>query len=344
MSTPVEYPCSSTLCVPLHAVPVPARPPSACAAVRRAARPTSAVGITRVYTCVCIPICIRVRIYMRAMHYAHRPRVLRSTCAVSARARAGARAARVGAAAARRRRTGRECGAQQPVARPAGADRVGVEVRIAADAGGEVAAPRGFRVGLHEGRPRGLARGSGGGAARRLGLDPHGARRAHVAVRGTGHVRACARQHRMHRPWAVPQRPRTPVPERYRGSTREYPPSAPPLPTARQRRGVPSSTPKCMWSTLSSTGGSLPPAPYRPRRSLRRAVRAECGGRECVRQRTRRAGGAPRTHERGPHAGTAGYWPVRAHCRSTLHYRIGTAVGAHRMLQCRTPSARAFLS
>ena len=92
----------------------------------------------------------------------------------------------------RRQRTGGgdECGAQQ-LRRVAGADRVRVEVR-SVGAGPVVAAPRLGRVGPHESRPRGLARGSGGNAARRLGLDPHGAHRARVAARGTGHVRACA--------------------------------------------------------------------------------------------------------------------------------------------------------
>jgi hypothetical protein len=95
-----------------------------------------------------------------------------------------------------RRRTGGGGGAQQLVTRRAGADRVGrrVEPRIVA-AGGVVAALRKGRHRLHESRPLGLARGGGGGAARRLGLDPHRARRALVAARGTGHVRTCARQH-----------------------------------------------------------------------------------------------------------------------------------------------------
>ncbi len=99
------------------------------------------------------------------------------------------------ALAVRHARTGGDSGgAQQLAARPAGADRVRVEPRIVVG-GVVVAAPREARVGLHERRIRGLARGGRGGAARRLGLDPRGARRARVAARGTGHVRACARQH-----------------------------------------------------------------------------------------------------------------------------------------------------
>jgi hypothetical protein len=95
-------------------------------------------------------------------------------------------------ASAQLRRTGGDGGAQQRFARGAGADRVGVEVRIRV-VGARVAAPRVVSVDLHEIRPRGLARGGGRGAARRLGLDPHGARRALVAATGTGDVRACAR-------------------------------------------------------------------------------------------------------------------------------------------------------
>ncbi len=75
---------------------------------------------------------------------------------------------------------------------------MGVEVRLVG--AGVVAAPRPGRAGPHEWgrrrRTRGLARGGGGGSARRLGLDPHGARRALVAARGTGHVRACATKDR----------------------------------------------------------------------------------------------------------------------------------------------------
>jgi hypothetical protein len=122
---------------------------------------------------------------------------------------------RVGASA-RERRTGGECGAQRLVVRVAGADRVGVEVRSVA--AGVVAAPRVGRAGLHA--SKGLARGGHGGAARRLGHDPRGARRALVAARGTGHVRACSRQHRH---GAAPRPCRrshgTPVP----GRSREYP-------------------------------------------------------------------------------------------------------------------------
>ena len=105
-------------------------------------------------------------------------------------------------ASVRRCRTGGGGGgAQQLRVRVAGADRVRVEPRIAV--GGEVvAAPRGGRAG-HHGSKR-LARGGSGGAARRLGHDPHGARRAHVAARGAGHVRACAPQHRTR---ARPHRP-----------------------------------------------------------------------------------------------------------------------------------------
>jgi hypothetical protein len=113
------------------------------------------------------------------------------------------------ARAHRRRRTGGDCGAQQLAGRPAGADRGGVEVRSVAAV--VVAAPRAASVGLHEREPRGLARGGGRGTACRLGLDPHGARRARVAARGTGHVRTCARQHRTRGPSAMPPQPRTPV-------------------------------------------------------------------------------------------------------------------------------------
>ncbi len=96
--------------------------------------------------------------------------------------------------AVRQRRTGGGGGAQQPVVRGTGADRVRVEVCIVVSRD-VVAAPRVVSVGLHEWerrRPHDLARGGGGGAARRLGLDSHGARRALVAARGTGHVRTCA--------------------------------------------------------------------------------------------------------------------------------------------------------
>jgi hypothetical protein len=113
---------------------------------------------------------------------------------------------------------GGQCGAQQLEVRGAGADRVRVEVRIVV-AGEVVAAPRVVRGGLHERRPRGLARGGHRGAARRLGLDPHGARRALVAAVGTGDVRACARQHRHAPPPAMPQPAiARQYPGRYRGS------------------------------------------------------------------------------------------------------------------------------
>ena len=71
-----------------------------------------------------------------------------------------------------------------------GADRVRVEVRIAAVP--EVAAPREVRQGLGEKRPPSKAFRGHRGAARHQGLDPHGARRALVAARFTRHVRACA--------------------------------------------------------------------------------------------------------------------------------------------------------
>jgi hypothetical protein len=159
---------------------------------------------------------------MPAVYYAHRPRVPRSTRAVSARARAGARAARVGAAVALQRRTGGGggSGAQQLRARQAGADRVLVEVRIV-DAGAVVAAPRVVRVGLHE--IKGLARGGRRGAARRLGRDPHGARRARVAAGVTGHVRTCARQHRTRDPSArAAAAVHASDPSGTGGSTRQY--------------------------------------------------------------------------------------------------------------------------
>ncbi len=89
----------------------------------------------------------------------------------------------------RRRTGGDKCGAQQLVAGDSGADRVGVEPRIVG-ASGVVAAPRHGRAGPHGSKQ--FARSGDGGAARCLGLDPHGARRAVVAAIGTGHVRACA--------------------------------------------------------------------------------------------------------------------------------------------------------
>jgi hypothetical protein len=128
--------------------------------------------------------------------------------------RAAARAVRsyIPTAALGRRTGGDDDGAQQLRVRVAGADRVGVEVRSVGDSG-VVAAPRGDGRSHPERRPRGLARGGGGGAASRIGLDPHGARRTIVAVHGTGHVRACGRQH-------ATQQPRTPV---TRAVPREYP-------------------------------------------------------------------------------------------------------------------------
>ena len=51
LSTLFEYPRLSTLCVPLTCR---ARVPSACAAVRRAAPPASAVGIVRMHMCAYI--------------------------------------------------------------------------------------------------------------------------------------------------------------------------------------------------------------------------------------------------------------------------------------------------
>jgi hypothetical protein len=178
-------------------VAVPARPPSAGAAVRRAAPPASAVGIIRVDICVYIPIHISVCASLlpaigtiiictppaSTAQYTRARTSARCGSGVETRARASA--------ALRRRRTGGgdECGAQQ-LRRVAGADRVRVEGRnVGADV---VAAPRGGRGSHHERRIRGLARGGGGGAARRLGLDAHGARRALVAAGGAGDVRTCA--------------------------------------------------------------------------------------------------------------------------------------------------------
>ena len=138
------------------------------------------------------------------------------------------------------RRTGGEGRAQQPGGRVSGADGVGIEPRVAV--GGDapqVAAPWIVRVSPHEfRRSHGLAHSHGRDAARRLGLDPRGARRALVAALGAGHVRTCARA-----ALSLPQQPRTPVPERS-GSTQKYPPSIQTLPTTRQRRGLPSSTPE----------------------------------------------------------------------------------------------------
>jgi hypothetical protein len=125
-----------------------------------------------------------------------------SRCSIHMRpcthASAGARAS-AHASQHRRRRTGGGGGAQQLCVRGAGADRVGIEVRFVG-AGVVVAALREIRSRLPERRIRGLSRGGGGGAARRLGRDPHGARRALVAARISGHVRACARQHRTRGP------------------------------------------------------------------------------------------------------------------------------------------------
>ena len=92
-----------------------------------------------------------------------------------------------------------ESGANKLVGGGAGADRVGVEVRTAA-AGVEVAAPRVVRPGPH-GAER-LARGKGCDAARRLGHDPPGARRALVARRVAEQIRTCKDK---------PQQPKAPV-------------------------------------------------------------------------------------------------------------------------------------
>jgi hypothetical protein len=155
---------------------------------------------------------------------------------------AHSRCTRAGALIGAQRRTGSDGGAQQLRARAASADRIGVEKRNIVVACVE-AAPRPGSPGPHERRTLGLARGGHCATARLLGLDPHGSRRALVGARGTGHVRTCARG------TACPalgmsQQPRTPVPERYRGSTRRYPTSTPQLPTARQCRELPSSTRK----------------------------------------------------------------------------------------------------
>ncbi len=99
------------------------------------------------------------------------------------------------------RRTGGGSGAQQLHVRVAGADRVGIEGRNVG--GGAVdAAPRVGGGVQNERRSQRLACGGSSGAARRLGLDPHGARKAFIA---------CARQRRMRGPSAVPQRQCTPV-------------------------------------------------------------------------------------------------------------------------------------
>ncbi len=58
----LEYPYAPCPCRPAR--PPSARPPSACAAVRRAAPPTSAVGTIRVY------MCIYAYVYMCAYLYA----------------------------------------------------------------------------------------------------------------------------------------------------------------------------------------------------------------------------------------------------------------------------------
>ncbi len=185
--------------------------------------------------CVYIPfyLCVRVSICRPfvSLYTTHS-----STRAVPAHSRAGGDTrARIGGV--RRRRTGGdECGAEQQCG-VAGADRVGVEVR-SVGAGHVVAAPRAGRVGAHERerrrRTRNLARGGDRGAARRLGLDPRGARRALVAARGTGHVRACATKYRMgvpNRPYSGP--PKCRVPSRLRAwqqarrTQSEWPPTRP---------------------------------------------------------------------------------------------------------------------
>ncbi len=185
-----------TRAVPLRAVPVHARPPALPCAARNRRRAPSAL---HVYIHVCIHLFIHVCV---SMYCAHRPRVPRSTHARKPRHTGGD-----------------ECGAQQPCVRPAGADRVGVEVHR----GGYddvIAAPRVARVGLQKRRPHALARcGGGGGAARRLGLDPRGARRALVDARGAGHVRTCAGHHRTRGP-----RPcRSSRARMYPSGPREYP-------------------------------------------------------------------------------------------------------------------------
>jgi hypothetical protein len=114
------------------------------------------------------------------------------------------------------RTSGGAC-AQQLAASPAGAGRVRVEVRIDVEV---EAAPRVPGVLVH--RRHGLARGGRGGAARRLGLDPHGARRALVAAVGTGHVRACARRHRTARPLGHAAAAAHPSDPSGTGSTCEY--------------------------------------------------------------------------------------------------------------------------
>jgi hypothetical protein len=90
-----------------------------------------------------------------------------------------------------------ESGANKLVGGGAGADRVGVEVHSAASV---AAAPWHGRPGGH-GAER-LARGKGCDAARRLGLDPHGARRALVARRVAEQIRTCKDK---------PQQPKAPV-------------------------------------------------------------------------------------------------------------------------------------
>jgi hypothetical protein len=73
-------------------VPVPARPPSACAAVRCAAPPTSAVGIIGVCICVYIPIYISVCVPICRPCITHTARECRAKNARCRHARAPVRA------------------------------------------------------------------------------------------------------------------------------------------------------------------------------------------------------------------------------------------------------------
>ncbi len=166
----------------------------------------------RAHMCVYTPICTCVRIDIQNETPTFK---IRAICTILHDTQhkhtlpAHPRAA-VHTRAHRRRRTGGGGGAQQ-VVRVAGADRMRVEVRlVGADV---VAAARVGRVGLHERRPHKLPRSGQGGAARRLSLDPRGARRALVAAGGAGHVRACAPKDRPetpNRPYSGPPKCRVP--------------------------------------------------------------------------------------------------------------------------------------
>jgi hypothetical protein len=216
---PREYPCLSNLARGGLACHAPARSSTARTVQRcRAPREMMRVYIYRA-------IIYSGHSYVDHMHplvHARRGTRARRGALIRARASAGGTGRRTG---------GGGGGAQQLRVGVAGADRVGVEVRSVGD-NGVVTAPRGDRRGHPKRRPRCLAHDGHRGAARRLGLDPRGARRAHVAAGGTGHVRACAQQHHTRGPSAVPQQPRIPVPEEYRRVPTQYSATAyrPPAP------------------------------------------------------------------------------------------------------------------